>query len=239
MIISVITINYNNEKGLLKTINSVRALNVPDYLHLEFIVIDGGSTDGSVEVIRENKDIITSFLSEPDDGIYDAMNKGISISTGDWMNFMNSGDVFFDHNCLDEIFSGSVQKLEGVSLIYGDKYDEEIPVMSRRPDLLNKGIIHACHQSMFFKRIGLKYNPRYKIYSDYDLVVQYLKKDISKALYVPIFISQTERGGIGSMVSITKRKEKFSIVYKQYGILGFIMSIKYSVMKKLSRLINR
>ena len=88
---SIITINYNNVEGLRNTIKSVVNQTYTDY---EFIIIDGGSTDGSVEVIKEYANIITYWVSEPDKGIYNAMNKGIEVANGEYLNFMNSGDCF-------------------------------------------------------------------------------------------------------------------------------------------------
>ena len=87
---SIITINYNNVEGLRNTIKSVVNQTYTDY---EFIIIDGGSTDGSVEVIKEYANIITYWVSEPDKGIYNAMNKGIEVANGEYLNFMNS--IFF------------------------------------------------------------------------------------------------------------------------------------------------
>ena len=89
--LSIITINYNNKKGLLKTIDSIKEQSFTDF---EWIIIDGGSTDGSVEIIRENESRIAYWISEHDKGVYDAMNKGILHANGLWLNFMNSGDTF-------------------------------------------------------------------------------------------------------------------------------------------------
>lgn len=104
MKLSIITINRNNEYGLRKTIESVVGqINFTDY---EFIIIDGNSTDGSVEVINEYKDKITYWISEPDKGIYNAMNKGIRQAKGEYCHFLNSGDLFASHTTLSKIFEG-------------------------------------------------------------------------------------------------------------------------------------
>ena len=100
--LSVITINYNNKNGLIKTINSVINQTYKDF---EFIIIDGGSTDGSLEVIQEYSGQINYWVSEPDNGIYHAMNKGIVMAKGEYCNFMNSGDCFFDEQVLKNAFS--------------------------------------------------------------------------------------------------------------------------------------
>ena len=98
--ISIITINYNDKIGLSKTINSV--LN-QSWQKFEFIVIDGGSNDGGLEVIEQHKDKIDYWVSEPDKGVYNAMNKGIKVAKGEYLIFMNSGDTFYDDNVLEKI----------------------------------------------------------------------------------------------------------------------------------------
>ena len=100
--VSVITVNYNNADGLKRTLESLFAQTFTDY---ESIVIDGGSTDGSREIIENFADRITYWVSEPDGGIYHAMNKGIRQATGLYYNFMNSGDLFEDPTVLENIFA--------------------------------------------------------------------------------------------------------------------------------------
>lgn len=97
---SIITVNYNNREGLRRTIESVIGQTFRDY---EFIVIDGGSTDGSADVLREYDKDITYWVSEKDSGIYNGMNKGIRKATGEYLNFMNSGDCFYDNNVLHRV----------------------------------------------------------------------------------------------------------------------------------------
>lgn len=95
MKLSIITINYNNLSGIKNTIESVRNQHLTD---CEYIIIDGGSTDGSVDIIKQNSDIIKYWISEPDKGIYDAMNKGIIAAKGKYLQFLNSGDIFFNND---------------------------------------------------------------------------------------------------------------------------------------------
>ena len=90
--LSIITIVYNNKDNLIKTIKSVRE---QTYKNIEYIIVDGGSTDGTVDVIKQNPDLIAKYITEPDDGIYDAMNKGLKLATGDYLWFMNSGDEIY------------------------------------------------------------------------------------------------------------------------------------------------
>ena len=96
---TVITINYNNVEGLRQTILSVVGQTCDDF---EYVIIDGGSTDGSVGVIKEYEDKITHWVSEKDGGIYNAMNKGVKVAHGEYLIFMNSGDIFFDNKVLSD-----------------------------------------------------------------------------------------------------------------------------------------
>lgn len=116
MKLSVITINYNNAAELLHTIKSVTGQSFKGF---EYIVIDGGSTDGSVDVIKENADKINLWLSEKDSGIYDAINKGISKATGTHLVFLNSGDSFADNDVL-ALVNDHIAKYPDVDIFYGD-----------------------------------------------------------------------------------------------------------------------
>ena len=102
MKLSVITVNFNDAQGLERTIKSVISQTFRDY---EFIIIDGGSTDSSIDVIKKYEDHINFWVSEPDGGIYQGMNKGLSHAKGDYVNFMNGGDSFHAPDVLETIFS--------------------------------------------------------------------------------------------------------------------------------------
>lgn len=112
MKVSIITINYNNRKGLCNTIDSVIS---QSYSDIEYIVIDGGSTDGSAELIRNKQEEIAFWISEPDTGIYNAMNKGVAHATGDYCMFLNSGDYLHSENSIAEF----VSKLNGEDMLMG------------------------------------------------------------------------------------------------------------------------
>ena len=148
MKLSIITVNLNNKDGLQKTIDSVISQTFKDF---EWIVIDGGSTDGSKELIEKYSDYISYWVSEPDKGVYNAMNKGIQVAKGEYLNFMNSGDSFICETTLQDVFSknmtadinaGPVVLSNGTRLY---QYKEN----------LVKLIIcgNICHQSTFFKHI--------------------------------------------------------------------------------------
>lgn len=165
MTLSVITINYNNAAGLEKTIKSVISQTNKSY---EFIIIDGDSTDGSKEIIERHKGEINYWVSEPDKGIYNAMNKGVKVAKGEYCIFMNSGDIFYSNKVIDDFFDKADLTSD---IIEGDCY-----LQGRVMELPNSisGIFlfkHAlCHQASFIKTRLLKTEPYledYKIASDW------------------------------------------------------------------------
>ena len=140
--ISVITICYNAEKTIERTIKSV--LN-QSYKNLEYIIIDGGSKDNTMKIVKRYKDKISSVISEPDNGIYDAMNKGVRIATGEWLNMMNAGDCYTNDEVLNEIFSTSIPKDKTV--IYSDYYTKDVfgNLVRVNIDLINRpSFNHQC-----------------------------------------------------------------------------------------------
>ena len=140
--ISVITICYNAEKTIEITIKSV--LN-QSYKNLEYIIIDGGSKDNTMKIVKRYKDKISSVISEPDNGIYDAMNKGVRIATGEWLNMMNAGDCYTNDEVLNEIFSTSIPKDKTV--IYSDYYTKDVfgNLVRVNIDLINRpSFNHQC-----------------------------------------------------------------------------------------------
>lgn len=168
MKLSIITINYNNCAGLRKTIESVVNQIWHDY---EFIIIDGGSTDGSVEVIKEFASHIDYWVSEPDKGIYNALNKGVAIAKGEYCNFMNSGDCFYSFNVLEQVFS--INPI--ADIICGNTHSDsiKIPPQEITFDFLFNGSI--CHQCAFIRTSIMKkygYDEKYKIVADRKFFVQ-------------------------------------------------------------------
>jgi len=122
--LSIITVNHNRAEGLRKTIESV--VNQTDSEH-EYLIIDGGSTDGSLEVINNYSNRISYFISEKDHGIYDAMNKGIIKSKGEWIFFLNSGDTFNKTNILKSAFANGYDK--NAQIVYGNTVVKETVIV--------------------------------------------------------------------------------------------------------------
>lgn len=189
--ISIVTVTYNAESILEKTILSV--IN-QDYDNIEYIVIDGGSTDGTIEVIKKHQDKISFWLSEPDKGIYDAMNKGINRATGDWINFMNAGDLLYSENVLTDIFVNNGPNIVGVDVIYGNTiYDYYSYSYMEEPGNLEtlKFDKNFSHQSAFARTVLMKkykFNSSLKICSDFQFFY-ILYQNHCAFLYLPIIIS--------------------------------------------------
>lgn len=190
---SIITINFNHREGLRKTIESVINQTYDDY---EYIVIDGGSTDGSVEVIKEYTDKIDFWVSEPDKGIYNAMNKGILQAHGEYLNFMNSGDCFYHKGVLKSVLPYLDADLVTGKAYYNSGvhgfYNNDISMLD-----FFKGTLQ--HQATFFrKKIFNKnlYDEHCKIISDWKLFVQSLVFDNCSFRNMDIIVCEFEPGGI-------------------------------------------
>ena len=169
MRLSIVTINYNDRDGLLKTIESVISQSFKDF---EWIIIDGGSTDGSRELIEQYAKFFSFWVSEPDKGVYNAMNKGIRIAKGDYIQFLNSGDWLYDETSLERCFSHSFTG----DIVYGDLFFvEKDGQMVKRcfPNPLTLRYFYRRslgHNASFIRRELLQkdlYEERFKIVSDW------------------------------------------------------------------------
>ena len=172
MKISVITINYNNHDGLKKTIQSVVS---QSYNDIEYIIIDGGSTDGSVDLIKEYNDKIDYWISETDNGCYHAMNKGVKVASGEYVIFMNSGDYFY----ADDIIEYFVNSNPSEDVLCGNTY-LSIGCVNNSPEVLTFGYFYERslpHQGAFIKTSLQKqypYNEKLKIVSDWEFFLKTL-----------------------------------------------------------------
>ena len=151
MLISIITINYNNDKGLKKTMKSVLEQN---YAAIQYIIIDGNSSDQSVSLIKEYENDISYWVSEPDNGIYDAMNKGIKHADGSYILFLNSGDWLYNDRVISDFVASDPQE----DFLYGNAmlvYDDKPAVKKQMPKKLDGTTLFSqtvTHQAMFHKK---------------------------------------------------------------------------------------
>ncbi len=213
-LISIITVVFNGEKYLEETIQSVINQTYPN---VEYIIIDGGSTDGTLDIIKKYEYAIDYWISEPDKGIYDAMNKGIDVATGDWINFMNTGDSFFDNVVLEKLFVNN--DLEKIDVIYGNHQ----VIYTNRKRIAKAGNIEDiwkgsqfCHQSSFVSsRVHKvnKYNLCNKIGADFELFyVLYKYKKTFK--YMDVIVANYSAGGLSDIERIDSIVSWWNVIEK-------------------------
>lgn len=237
--ISIITVCYNCESEIEKTILSVINQTYPN---IQYIIIDGGSTDSTLKIINKYRNKISIVLSEKDNGIYDAMNKGIDLSDGIWINFMNAGDTFYNNNVIHDIFENKKYQAD---IIYGSAiYNYGFGEILKKPSsiqTINK-FMGFCHQSTFINTYVMKkykYNLKYKIVADYDFFLKVYKLGY-KFIEIPQIVSIYERSnGISSgknlklykrhMDELVKmgvlRKSKINFIYTKFIIKLLIKKI--------------
>jgi len=216
-LISIVTVVYNGEKYLEQTIQSV--IN-QSYDNVEYIVIDGGSTDGTLDIVKKYVHAIDYWVSEPDKGIYDAMNKGISIFSGDWINFMNAGDTFLSENTVENIIGQVINRKE-CEVIYGRvlmKFQSfEKKSRTKSPEELPYGMVFG-HQALFLKRswqLTHLYDTKYKICADYDLICR-LYIEGASFCYIDDVVSVCSSGGVSDRLHFSLQKEVAEISSKYF-----------------------
>lgn len=211
MKLSIITVNLNNRDGLQKTIDSVVSQTFRDF---EWIVIDGGSTDGSKELIEQYADHFAYWVSEPDKGVYNAMNKGIRVARGEYINFMNSGDCFASVSILSEIFSVP----RDADVLFGYMVRDTVEgqyvnfsVMKEKLTWVDFYYDGLPHQSSFikkdlFEKYGL-YDEELKAVSDWKFFVKACVYNQSICEFVPKKISIYSSDGLSDKIGWEEREK--------------------------------
>lgn len=211
MKLSIITINRNNAEGLRKTIGSVVSQSVRDF---EYIVIDGASTDGSVDVIKENEDRIDQWVSEPDKGIYDAMNKGMNLSRGTYALMLNSGDYFVEECVVERILPQLLDEdiLQG-NVLYekGEVWMRDKGFARSRLRLDEIFMAYFPHQACFIRKDLWKtmggYDIRLKKHADSAFFMEALAFRNARYRYVDIDVSVFDCNGVTSISDSKSRKD--------------------------------
>lgn len=228
---SIITVTYNAGKVLEDTIQSVV---FQTYRNVEYIIVDGGSTDNTLDIVKRYRDRISIVVSEPDKGLYDAMNKGIRLATGDYLCFLNAGDELHENETLQRM----VHTLKGKELpdvIYGETaiVDEEGHFLHMRrlqaPDVLHwksfkQGML-VCHQA-FFARWELAsdtlYDLRYRFSADFDWCIRIMKR--AKCLHnTRLTLIDYLNEGMTTRNHKASLKERFRIMAKHYGWISTVL----------------
>lgn len=224
--VTIITVTYNAQDCLEQTILSVINQTYPN---IEFIIIDGDSSDKTIDIIKKYESHIDLWISEKDQGIYDAMNKGIEFANGEWINFMNAGDLFADKDTISKVFDKDYLSYD---YIYGDRinkddvgffYEKAYPFfLQKKQNCPWKGI---CHQSTFVRKAMAqrhKYSLKYKYAGDYEMMYN-IYKDGGAFLYRPI------------AVAIYNQTEGFSItgfrksIIENAMLLGIPLNCKFKI----------
>ena len=227
---SIITVNFNNKEGLRQTIESVIHQTFRDY---EFIVIDGGSTDGSAEVLKEYGSQITYWVSEPDGGIYQGMNKGIAKATGEYLNFMNSGDCFYSAEVLKKVssYQSDVDFIAGKDYhFYSEIKKGHVSIQPPRTTMMHFFMATLDHQSSFIKRELFKdspYDESHRLVSDWIFFTEKIVKEDKHVQFIPEIVCRREEGGLSEQQWQKNRKEidqylhhfLYPGIYKDYATL--------------------
>eukprot|EP01136_Pigoraptor_vietnamica_P022213 Opistho-1_new@73096 len=225
--LSVITIVFNNVKDIERTMLSV--LN-QTYGNIEYIVIDGASTDGTLAIIEKYKDRLAVLVSEKDKGIYDAMNKGLALAKGDYVLFMNSGDEIYAPETVEEVFSAAPSG----DIYYGETemYDENWKSLGQRrhqaPEHFSwksfKFGMNVSHQAIYIKRsLTQPYDLAYKYSSDIDWIIKAAKKS-SNIINTHMYVAKYLVGGMSKQKHLASLKERFKILSHYYGLIPTVIN---------------
>ncbi|MGB5966192.1 MAG: glycosyltransferase family 2 protein [Sulfurimonadaceae bacterium] len=242
-LVSIVTVVFNGKDALKKTIDSV--IN-QTYKNIEYILIDGASTDGTTDIIKQYENQIDIRISEPDKGVYDAMNKGLKLASGEWVNFLNAGDTFFSNETINEIFNTKTQN--EFKLIYGDwinvnnkglkNYIKSLPYLNKRH---LKRRLQMNHQSLFVKTKNIpNYDLTYKIKADYQWIIDIVQNlHGNEILYLPKPLVKYDLEGLSATALLQNMKEYIYLTKRNFGIMQVIKNsdiyakyyIKYCISK--------
>ncbi|TRX71694.1 glycosyltransferase family 2 protein [Carboxylicivirga sp. M1479] len=223
-VISIVTIVYNGIDTLQKTIDSIACQSYP---HIEYIVIDGASNDGTVSLIEANQSSISKWISEPDGGLYDAMNKGLNLTTGDYVWFINSGDEIYASDTVQSMVDAWGGNWPDVA--YGDTLlidinGNEIGERRLQPPAnltwksFKNGML-VSHQSILVStKIASQYNTSYRFSADFEWCLRALK-DAKYVQNTNMVLSRFLEGGLTKQNIVPGLKERFDIMRRYFGLI--------------------
>ncbi len=231
--VSIITVVYNGKTEIEHTLKSIKTLKYPD---IEYIVIDGNSKDGTQEIINQYANIITSFVSEPDKGLYDAMNKGIRLMTGDYVWFINAGDTISYPEVLNDVFKNcsNADLIYGKAMIIDDNY-ADLMLRVDHPETLSwqsfRYGMNVSHQAILIhKNIIQEYNTAFKICADMDWVIRSLKK-CKSVCNSNVLLCKFKTGGLSSQRFKLAWKERYHVLQKHYGFIPNMFAHSYITLR--------
>ena len=220
--LSIITIVYNNVRDIERTMLSV--LN-QTYSNIEYILVDGASADGTLEIIQRYQDRLSKVVSEKDAGIYDAMNKGLALASGDYVLFMNSGDELFDSDTVEKVFATA----PNADIYYGETemYNEAWQSIGKRRHSVPEKFtwksfrfgMTISHQAIYIRRsLTEPYDRQYELSADIDWILTAAKK-AKNSVKVSSYVAKYLVGGMSKKRHRQSLKERFAIFTKHYGFL--------------------
>lgn len=240
MKISIITVCWNASATLEETIKSVAS---QTYNNIEYIIVDGGSTDSSVDIIKKYTNVIDKWVSEKDKGLYDAMNKGVAMATGDYIGILNADDTFFEKNTIEKV--AKFLQDNPLDACVGDIVQHKNGKIIRKyssknwiPEKLKIGFM-APHPSIFFKKELFQkfgdYKLGYKIAADYELIIRYFIKHTITWKYSGITTTSMSVGGASSsgLSSYNKITEEVAKAFTDNKISYSPFKVKYRVFWKI------
>lgn len=225
--LTVITVVYNNVRDIERTVKSVVNQTYP---HIEYIVIDGGSTDGTVNIINRYASRIARFVSEPDKGIYDAMNKGLALATGEYVLFMNSGDEIYANDTVAQVFATA----DDADIYYGETelFDADWQSLGLRRHAIPEQFdwksfrygMNISHQAIYVRRsLAARYDPSYQLSADIDWVIR-AAKAAKNIVNTKRIVAKYLVGGMSKQRHWQSLKERFAIFSKYYGLMPNIIN---------------
>ncbi|TDS08443.1 glycosyltransferase family 2 protein [Sphingobacterium paludis] len=220
--VSIITIVFNNARDIEFTIKSVVK---QSYSNVEYIVVDGASTDGTLAIIDRYASAVDLLISEKDEGIYDAMNKGLAAATGDYVLFLNSGDELYATDTLERVFSTEI----AADIYYGETrlVDEARHEIGDRRHKAPRNFswrsfkygMNVCHQAIYIKRsLTEPYDRSYQLSADIDWIIRASKK-ARKIVFVDRYVAKYLVGGMSQKRHKQSLRERYQIFKKYYGTL--------------------
>ena len=244
--VSVITVVFNGENIIEKTMQSVFAQTYP---HIEYIIVDGKSTDNTLQIIEKYKEKISVLISEKDNGLYDAMNKGLAVATGDYVWFMNGGDQINDFDVLTNVFAQNIES----DIFYSDTnlIDEEGKYLSLLSEIghnnapanlthksMQRGMV-VCHQSFIARRnITSPFNLNYKISADIDWVIKCLKRS-KKNHKLNFCLSKFMTGGVSSKNRWPAVRERFVLFNEHFGTARNLYNHIFVLLRVIKKAFHR
>jgi glycosyltransferase involved in cell wall biosynthesis len=220
--LSIITIVYNNVRDIERTLLSVFN---QSYAHIEYIVVDGASNDGTLEIIQHYQDRLAKVVSEKDAGIYDAMNKGLALASGDYVLFMNSGDELYAPDTVENVFATA----PNIDIYYGETemYNEAWQSIGKRRHSVPEKFtwksfrfgMTISHQAIYIRRtLTEPYDRQYELSADIDWILTAAKK-AKTSVKVSGYVAKYLVGGMSKKRHQQSLKERFAIFTKHYGLL--------------------